>query len=150
MIVCDADSHFLLTARASQGPFPDFGDFEPLLRDACRTAAKPRAIAADAGFDSEASHELARDELGVRSLISPTHGRPTDKAPSTRYRRPMKRHLHNSRYAQRWQAETVFSMIKLCSGEVVDARTYWRRCRLLLLKTLTHIIAILKHGHVFY
>ena len=56
----------------------------------------------------------------------------------------MKRHLHESRYGQRWQVETVYSMIKRLSGEVVNARTYWRRCRLLLLKVLTHNITILK------
>jgi hypothetical protein len=35
-------------------------------------------------------------------------------------------------------------MIKRLSGEVVNARTYWRRCRLLLLKVLTHNISILR------
>ncbi len=49
-----------------------------------------------------------------------------------------------SRYGQRWQVETVNSMLKRLSGEVVNARTYWRRCRLLLLKTLTHNIRILR------
>ena len=141
-LACDADSHFILSARPSQGPYPDFRDFEPLLRDASRVA-KPKTIAADAGFDSEASHQLAREELGIQSLIPPKHGRPTDKEPAGRYRRQMKRHLHQSCYGQRWQVETVFSMIKRCSGEVVNAQTYWRRCRLLHLKTLTHNIAIL-------
>jgi hypothetical protein len=141
-LVVDTQSHCILAARASRGPFPDFGDFEPLLREAARVAL-PKAVAADAGFDSEASHELARDELGVQSLINPTHGRPTDKEPTGRYRRQMKRHLHHSRYPQRWQVETVFSMIKRQSGEVVDAKTQRRRQRMLLLKTLTHNIAIL-------
>lgn len=141
-IVCDAASHFILSARPSQGPYPDFGDFEPLLRDTLRVA-RSKTLAADAGFDSEAFHRLAREELGIQSLIPPKHGRPTNKEPVGRYRRQMKRHLHQSRYGQRWQVETVFSMIKRCSGEVVNARTYWRRCRLLHLKTLTHNIAIL-------
>ena len=141
-ILCDADSHFILAARASQGPFPDFGDFEPLLKDACRITW-PKAVAADAGFDSEASHELARDEFGIQSLINPNHGRPTDKEPTGRWRRQMKRHLSQSRYGQRWQAETVFSMIKRTSGDVVNGRSYWQRSRLLLLKALTHNITIL-------
>ena len=72
------------------------------------------------------------------------HGRPGRGEPAGRYRRQMKRHLHESRYGQRWQVETVYSMIKRLSGEVVNARTYWRRCRLLLLKVLTHNITILK------
>lgn len=141
-LTVDTDSHLVLAARVGQGPFPDHGDFAPLLKDACRTA-KPKAVAADAGFDSEAAHELARDELGVQSLINPTHGRPPSKEPTGRYRRQMKRHLHNSRYGQRWQVETVFSMIKRCSGEVVNATNHHRRRRLLHLKVLTHNLAIL-------
>ena len=52
-LVCDAASHFILAARASQGPRPDFGEFEPLVREA-QARANLAAIAADAGFDSEA------------------------------------------------------------------------------------------------
>ena len=33
--------------------------------------AKFRAAVSDAGFDSEANHRLARQELGVRSIIPP-------------------------------------------------------------------------------
>ena len=67
--------------------------------------------------------QFSRDELGVQSLIKPTHGRPSSKEPTGRYWRQMKRHLHNSRYGQRRQAETVFSMIKRCSGEGQVSRT---------------------------
>jgi hypothetical protein len=101
-------------------------------------------ITPDAGFDSEANHQLARDELGIQSLIPAEHGRPPKGEPAGRYRRQMKRHLHESRYGQRWQVETFYSMVKRLSGEVVDARSYWRRCRLLLLKVLTHNISILR------
>lgn len=142
-LVCDTASHFCLAARASQGPRPDFGDFRPLLVEAQERAGL-KAVAADAGFDSEANHQLARDELGIQTLIPATHGRPAAGEPRGRYRRQMKRHLHESRYGQRWQVETVNSMIKRLSGEVVNARSYWRRCRLLLLKTLTHNISILR------
>jgi hypothetical protein len=142
-VVCDTQSHFCLAAAASQGPRPDFGDFRPLLIEA-QVRAGVKALAADAGFDSEANHKLARDELGIQSLIPAEHGRPPAGEPVGRYRKQMKRHLHESRYGQRWQVETVYSMIKRLSGEVVNARTYWRRCRLLVLKTLTHNISILR------
>jgi hypothetical protein len=147
-VACDAASHFILAARAGQGPQPDFGDFEPLVRAALARVGL-KTIAADAGFDSEANHELARDELGIQSLIPPEHGRPPAGEPRGRYRKQMKRHLHESRYGQRWQVETVYSMIKRLSGEVVDARSYWRRCRLLLLRTLTHNISILRRSSAF-
>jgi hypothetical protein len=142
-LVCDTASHFILAARATQGPRPDFADFKPLLL-AAQAHVGLKAIAADAGFDSEANHELARDELGIQSLIRAAHGRPPAGEPVGRYRKQMRRHLGQSRYGQRWQVETVNSMIKRLSGEVVNARTYWRRCRLLLLKALTHNISILR------
>lgn len=106
-VTCDAASHFILAARASQGPQPDFGDFAPLVR-AAQARVGLNTIAADAGFDSEANHELARDELGIQSLIPAAHGRPSASEPTGRYRRQMKRHLHESRYGQRWQVETVY------------------------------------------
>lgn len=73
-LVCDAASHFILAARASQGPGPDFGEFEPLLRE-IQARANLAAIAAEASLDSEASHQLARDELGIQSLILALQGR---------------------------------------------------------------------------
>jgi hypothetical protein len=142
-IVCDTSSHFILAARASQGPRSDYGDFRPLLV-AAQARARPKTLLADAGFDSEANHQLARDELGIQSLIRAKQGRPTAAEPVGRYRKQMKRHLRHSRYGQRWQVETVNSMLKRLSGEVANARSYWRRCRLLLLKTLSHNISILK------
>lgn len=148
-LVCDAESHFISAARASQGPTPDFGEFAPLVREA-HARARPKTLAADAGFDSEANHELARDELGIQSLIPPLHGRPSAGEPTGRYRKQMKRHLRQSRYGQRWQVETVNSMLKRLSGEVVNARSYWRRCRLLLLKTRAHNLSILAKRKVFY
>lgn len=80
-LVCDAASHFILAARASQGPRPDFGEFEPLVREA-QARANLAAIAADAGFDSEANHQLARDELGIQSLIPALHGRQPAREPA--------------------------------------------------------------------
>ena len=74
-VVCDTTSHFCLAARASQGPRPDFGDFRPLLVEA-QARAGVKAVAADAGFDSEANHVLARDELGIQS---PRRQRPRDQ-----------------------------------------------------------------------
>ena len=142
-LICDARSHLILAARTGQGPLPDCGEFEPLLRETL-DRVRPKTVAADAGFDSEANHQLARDELGIQSLIPATAGRRAIGEPAGRYRKQMKRHLSRSRYGQRWQAETVYSMMKRLSGEVVNARTYWRRCRLLALKALTHNISILR------
>ncbi|MCH8807573.1 MAG: transposase, partial [Planctomycetes bacterium] len=47
------------------------------------------------------------------------------------------------RYGQRWQVETVFSMIKRRLGETLSARSYHRQNRALLLKAVVHNILIL-------
>lgn len=91
-------------------------------------------MAADAGFDSEPNHQLARAEWGIQSLIPASQGRPHHAEPTSRYRKQMKRHerhLEHSRCGQRWQVETVNSMIKRLTGDVVQARSYWSRSRLL-------------------
>ena len=72
-------SHLILAARATTGSGGDQPFFEPLLLDAHRRV-KFRNAVADSGFDSEANHRLARQDLGVRSIIPPDAGRPTDQA----------------------------------------------------------------------
>lgn len=48
----------------------------------------------------------------------------------------------SERYGQRWQVETIFSMIKRRFGYVVHARRYWAQNREMLLMVLTHNLAI--------
>ena len=52
----------------------------------------------------------------------------------------MRFRINKKKYGQRWQAETVFSMIKRRLGEATGARTYHSQCRALLLKVVTHNI----------
>jgi len=88
-------------------------------------------------------HDVARRELGVRTIIPPLIGRPTGKAPKGHWRKVMSERLHLTNYGQRWQGETVFSMIKRRQGSAVNATTYWSQCRGLMLKAITHNILIL-------
>ena len=145
-LVCDCDSHLILAAVSGRGPTPD----HPHLIEALLDAAARRRIdtlLADAGYDAEWVHAFLRDELDIRSIIPPTIGRPTDKPPTGRYRRQMakyfKRPPARRRYGQRWQVETVFSMIKRRLGETLSARSYHRQNRALLLKAVVHNILIL-------
>ena len=145
-LVCDCDSHLILAAVSGRGPTPD----HPHLIEALLDAAARRRIdtlLADAGYDAEWVHEFLREELDIRSIIPPTIGRPTDKLPKGRYRRQMakyfKRPPGRRRYGQRWQVETVFSMIKRRLGETLSARSYHRQNRALLLKAVVHNILIL-------
>jgi len=66
-----------------------------------------------------------------------------DKAPTGYYRRLMSQRLHLTSYGQRWQVETVVSMIKRRLGSAVNARAYWSQCRALMLKAITHNLLIL-------
>lgn len=145
-LVCDCDSHLILAVVTGRGPTPD----HPHLIEAMLDAAARRRIEtllADAGYDGEWVHEFLRDELDIRSIIPPTIGRPTAKPPTGRYRRLMARYFERPpqarRYGQRWQVETVFSMIKRRLGETVSARSYHRQNRALLLKAIAHNVLIL-------
>ena len=141
-IVCDCATHLILSASAGQGPKPEVAGFPKLVRAAARRARITR-LAADAGFDSEPNHALARDELKIRTTIPPTRGRPSQAPPTGRYRRLMKRRFNRRVYRRRWQVETVFSSMKRRQGSAARGRSYWARCRDLWLAVLTHNIMLL-------
>jgi hypothetical protein len=141
-IVCACRSHFVLAIVTGRGPGPDDPYFQPALR---QTAARVRvdALLADAGFDSERAHLLARDEYGVRAIIPATRGRPTNKPLRGYWRNRMKQRFPKLAYGQRWQIETVHSMIKRLLGAALRARSYWSQSREIVLKTLTLNMMIL-------
>src|SRR3954451_9773382 len=76
-------SHLILAARATTGGGPDYAHFEPLVFDAWRRADVTKVVG-DAGFDSESNHQIARQDMGVRSMMPAGSGRPgkDDKPPS--------------------------------------------------------------------
>jgi hypothetical protein len=124
VLVSDCASHFIVSIVTGRGPSPDIPYFRAALRQA--TQRLPiRTLAADAGFDAEHAHEYARQTCGVKTLIPARIGRPTAKKPSGRWRRWMAGHLHVTRYSQRWQCETVNSMLKRLLGSALRARSYW-------------------------
>ncbi len=125
--------------------------------DVMRAAVRRHPIdtlLADAGYDGEWVHAFLRNELHVRSIIPPKIGRPTAKPPRGYYRRMMRRYFKRPvelrRYGQRWQVETVMSMIKRRLGEALSARSYRRQCRAMLLKAIAHNVLILLPNELFY
>jgi hypothetical protein len=143
-IAADCATHLIVAAIAGRGPSVDVDRFVPLLDEALDHILIDSALA-DAGYDSEPNHCHARLTRGVRSYIPALHGRPTRKLPSGRYRRQMKQHLTKEygSYGQRWQIETVNSMIKRRLAAHVAARAYWSQSRELMLLIITHNIMIL-------
>jgi len=142
-VVCDCRNHLILSAITTRGPSVDINQFEKTLTPAIRRYTL-RHILADAGYDGESNHRFARQRHNIRSTIPPRHGRPTTKPFRGQYRRLMQRRFNRKTYGQRWQVETVFSMIKRNQGDVLRARTYWSQNREMLLKVLTHNIGIIQ------
>ena len=145
-LVVDCRTHLILSAVPGRGPSPD----HPHLIEAVLTARERRAIEtllADAGYDAEWVHQFLREELEIRALIPPEIGRCTPKPPSGRYRRQMRAYFRRPakgrRYGQRWQIETVFSMLKRRLGASVNARSDRRQRRAMLLKAIVHNVLIL-------
>jgi len=138
--------HLILAAKVRLGNASDAPDFAELLYRA-KARAPVKCVVADAGYDSEANHRIAREEMKVRSIIPNGIGRPTKKLPSGRWRRHMakrfKRKADQDQYRQRSQAETVHSMIKRNMGSALRARTPERREQEMMMRVLVHNIALL-------
>ena len=141
-VLADCSSHLALAAIAERGPGPDITHFERIVCQAY-PRARMKTLLADAGYDAEWVHEVARHELEICTIIPAGVGRPTKKAPTGYYRRLMSQRLHLTSYGQRWQAETTISMIKRRLGSAVNAKSYWSQCRALMLKAIAHNVLIL-------
>lgn len=146
-------AHLVVSLWTHTGAGADHPHFEPVVLDAWRRVPHRRfTVVADAGYDSEALHELARQEMGLRSIIPPDIGRPRPKGkpPGGRWRQQMARLLRTKKsrrrcgYTQRWQVETVNSMMKRNLGSALRGKTAWSRRRDMALKTLTHNLMVLR------
>jgi hypothetical protein len=141
-----SNCHLILATTVRLGNASDAPDFDDLLFHSWKRA-DVRAVVADAGYDSEANHCIARQDMCVRPIIPPGIGRPTKKLPQGRWRRYMAERFRTKAdqklYGQRAQSETVHSMIKRNQGSALRSRTPERRRKEMLLKVLTHNIALL-------
>ena len=147
-IVGDCGSHMILAVIPTRGPGSDVKHFRPALQQTMRRA-RVETLLADAGYDGEPSHEFARDTCGMRTIIPPTKGRPTEKLPSGRWRRLMATRFDKQKYGQRWQVETIHSMLKRLLDSALRARQYGSQGREILLRVLTHNVMILR-SDLFY
>jgi Transposase DDE domain/Transposase domain (DUF772) len=145
-VAVDSATHLILSIKVRLGNGSDAPDFDALLFHAWRRA-KVLTVVADAGYDSEANHCIARQDMNVRSIIPPGIGRPTKKLPSGRWRRHMakrfSRKADKKLYGQRQQSETVHSMIKRNQSDSLRSRTPERRKKELMFKALVHNILLL-------
>jgi hypothetical protein len=149
-LICDARSHLVLGLVVDRGPKPDPCEFERTLTDALRRQPI-QTLVGDAGYDSEKAHRWCREQLGIRSIIPPAisgrrrlDGRP--RRMRGHYRRKLRRRFPKKTYGQRWQIETVFSMLKRLMGSALRARSYHSQCREIVLRVITLNLMILLHA----
>jgi hypothetical protein len=145
-LIGDCQTHLVLAAYPTRGPTPDVHQLAETFKQLPMNVTLLRLLA-DAGYDSEANHQLLRGEHGILSLIPPEHGRPSTKPAKGKYRRLMQRlfkQRNRIHFGQRWQVETIFSMIKRNLGHAITARSYWSQCREMLLLVLVHNLMILR------
>jgi len=148
VLVTDCRTHLVLAAVPGRGPASDLVLFKAALKEAV-SRARIGTLLADADFDGEWVHEHVRS-YGIRSLIPPERGRPSDKPPAGRWRRRMRQRFDKTKDGQRWQAEAVNSMIKRRLGSALRARGYWSQCREITLRVITHNVMIIIRVRVFY
>lgn len=145
-VAVDTASHFILAVHTRIGMGSDAPHFIPILRDASARHGRLRWVLADAGYDAHENHRLARQELGVRTLIKAGVGRPGRRPLRSKYRRRMKRQLAGSqrgrRYAQRAQAETANSMTKRNLGDHLRCLSDERRMQEMAFRALVHDIML--------
>lgn len=145
--LCDTANHLILGIVIDRGPTVDAVEARQTLHEAL-THQPLASLLGDAGYESEGFHRLCRERWGIRSIIPTTQrGRPRkDGQPrpvSGPYRRLMKHRFPGKLYGQRWQIETVFSMLKRNLGSALGARSYHSQNRQIRLRVLTHNLGIL-------
>jgi hypothetical protein len=144
--VGDTANHLILGCAMDRGPQPDLAEARPTVR-AALSHQSLGALLGDPGYEAEGFHRFCRAR-DIRSIIPTTdRGRPrADGQPHAvrgHYRRLMKSHFPKVLYGQRWQAETIISMLKRNFGSALRARYYHSQNREIRLRILTHDLGIL-------
>ncbi len=142
VFVCDCHSHVVLAVTTGRGPSSDDRYSRPAIDQAARRV-RIDTLLADAGYDSEPIHRYARERHGIKTIIPAKRGRPTTKLPTSKWRKRMATHFDHAKYGQRWQVETVNSMIKRQLGSALRSRTYHQQNPELKLRVITHNIMLL-------
>ena len=141
--IADCESYLILGGTPSWGPSPDILHFKNVLIETTKNI-KLRTLTADAGYDAEHAHQYAREELGIKTIIPNRIGRPTTKLPSGKYRKIMATRFNKKLYGQRWQIETINSIIKRRLNSFLRAKTYFAQMREMMFKLFTYNIMVVR------
>ncbi len=142
-VLCEHSTYMFVAALAHRGPGNESRLLPPLVREAAGRVAI-HTLYADAAYDSEAHHQLCREQLGMARTIIPVNdrGRP-DVIPQTPYRQEMKLAFPAQQAGQRWHVESAISQHKRRLGAHLRARTEPSRAAECDLRVLTHNLMIL-------
>jgi hypothetical protein len=116
-------SHLILAATITEGPSHDAPELPGLLEQVQARVHLDRLLA-DAGYDAEKHHRVAREQLHIRATVIALNRRTNGRrCPKTKYRRQMHEHFPTRKFGQRWQAESVWSRHKRKLGWVIKAQS---------------------------
>ena len=143
VFVVDCHSHLVLAAVPGRGPGVGPGAVRPGA-EARRPAGPGSGRCWPTPTSTPSGSTSTVRSHGIRTIIPPTRGRPSDKPPAGRGGGVMKQRFARlkRKYGQRWQTETVNSMIKRRLGSALRARSYWSQCREIILRVITHNVMI--------
>src|SRR5262249_45491359 len=143
-VVCKSANYLWCAATLSKGPSGDASEFAPCLTQACRHV-KIHRLLADAGYDGEHHHRLAREALGVRSTAIRLNRRNAGRRwPKEKYRRQMRRRFPKRVYGHRWHVESSISQNKRRLGPAMRSRSDRSREAEIYCRVLTHNLMILR------
>lgn len=141
-LACHNATHLLIDVVVSDGPSQDAPFFGPILQQA-QARLPLDCVLADAGYDAEHNHALAREQLGIHSTIIDLNRRGGRRWAKTKYRREMYRAFPAEAYRQRVQIESVISRFKRRLTSTLRGRSRLTQCHEVHLRLLTHNLLLL-------
>ena len=144
-LVCETASYLLAGAVVSPGPSQDSSQFAPALKQACDQVLIDRLLA-DAAYDAEHHHRLARETFGIRSTVIALNPRRWRRWPKGRYRRQMKRRFARRLYGHRWHVESAISQMKRKLGAELRSTSGRSQTEQSFWKFLTHDKSLLRRA----
>jgi len=128
--IVDTDTLAILAVHATVTRKHDSKIILPFM-DKTRKRFRITVLPADKGYDDKAVRDELR-RLGIRPLIKHREFKPIDKAHNKR--------MNGKDYHQRSMSETVNSVLKRKYDDTLYTKSYWNRCKEILITAVVHNI----------
>lgn len=150
--MADLRTRLFLSAVVTRGPGHDAGPFREAVGGGVARCPLD-ALPGDAAFGAEPLRESARNDLGIRSTVSPACRRGggsgpvrgKDRGQTARHFRPRPEGARRGKrvYGQRWQVERAFSRHQRLLGSALRAKLWPNQEAEVLLRVIVHNLMIL-------